>query len=316
MSDLIHSKLVSVVLPAYNETGNIALIAEKLEDVLKPLNYRYEIIFINDGSKDSTQELIISLASSNQNIHYIELSRNFGHQNALKAGIDMASGDCVISMDCDMQHPPELITEFVRKWEEGYEVVYSIRKESKELTGFKRSTSKLFYSMINSMSDINLEAGTADFRLLDRKVVNIFCNLSENEPFIRGLIKWLGFKQFAIEYNPSNRFAGKSQYTLKKMMRFALQGITSFSTKPLYTAVYLGFMFSMLSLLYIPYVIHALYTGQDVAGWASVIMTIVFFGGVQLIILGIIGIYIGKLFMQSKQRPTYIIRSTSLKTNL
>ncbi|MDB5120451.1 MAG: glycosyl transferase family 2 [Sphingobacteriales bacterium] len=315
MNDLIHSKLISVVLPAYNETGNIALIAGKLENVLKLLKYRYEIIFVNDGSKDSTQELIISLVSKNENIHYIELSRNFGHQNALKAGIDMASGDCVISMDCDMQHPPEIIPEFVKKWEEGYEVVYSIRQESKELTGFKRGTSKLFYSMINSMSDINLEPGTADFRLLDRQVVNIFSNLSENEPFIRGLIKWLGFKQFAIEYVPSNRHAGTSQYTLKKMMRFALQGITSFSTKPLYTAVYLGFIFSLLSLLYIPYVIHAIYTGQEVTGWASVIMTIVFFGGVQLIILGIIGIYIGKLFMQSKQRPTYIIRSTSLKTH-
>lgn len=314
MNNSTSSKLISVVLPAYNETGNIKLIAEKLEEVLMPLNYRYEIIFVNDGSKDSTQEIVTSLASSNKNIHFIELSRNFGHQNALKAGIDMASGDCVISMDCDMQHPPEIIIDFVKKWEEGYEVVYSIRKESKDLTGFKRSTSKLFYSMINSMSDINLEAGTADFRLLDRKVANIFSNLSENEPFIRGLIKWLGFRQFAIEYIPSNRHAGESQYTFQKMIRFALQGITSFSTKPLYTAVYLGFTFSLLSLLYIPYVIYAFYTGREVAGWASVIMTIVFFGGVQLMILGIIGIYIGKLFMQSKQRPTYIIRSTSLKT--
>ena len=315
MIDLPHSKLISVVLPAYNETGNIVLIAEKLQEVLTPLNYSYEIIFVNDGSKDSTQEILSSLASKNANIHYIELSRNFGHQNALKAGIDMASGDCVISMDCDMQHPPEIIKEFIKKWEEGYDVVYSIRQESKELTGFKRSTSKLFYSMINSMSDINLEQGTADFRLLDRKVANIFSNLSENEPFIRGLIKWLGFKQFAIEYIPSNRYAGKSHYTFRKMMRFALQGITSFSTKPLYTAVYLGFIFSLLSLFYIPYVIHAFYTGKEVAGWASVIMTIVFFGGVQLMILGIIGIYIGKLFMQSKQRPTYIIRSTTLKTH-
>jgi dolichol-phosphate mannosyltransferase len=313
MNQRTHSKLVSIVLPAYNENGNILVIAARLQEILTPLDYKYEIIFVNDGSKDSTQQIIESVAASNEDIHFIELSRNFGHQNALKAGMDMASGDCVISMDCDMQHPPEVILQFLEKWEEGYEVVYSIRQESKELSSFKKSTSKLFYSMINSMSDINLEAGTADFRLLDRKVVDIFCNFSENEPFIRGLVKWLGFKQIGIDYSPSNRHSGESQYTLKKMMRFALQGITSFSTKPLYTAVYLGFIFSLLSLLYIPYVIHALYTGQEVAGWASVIMTIVFFGGVQLMILGIIGIYIGKLFMQSKQRPNYIIRNTSIK---
>lgn len=312
MKQHTNSKLVSIVLPAYNENGNIPIITTRLQEILIPLDYKYEIIFVNDGSKDSTQQIIESVAASHDNIHFIELSRNFGHQNALKAGIDMASGDCVISMDCDMQHPPEVILRFLEKWEEGYEVVYSIRQESKELSSFKKSTSKLFYSMINSMSDINLEAGTADFRLLDRKVVDIFCNFSENEPFIRGLVKWLGFKQIGIDYSPSNRHSGESQYTLKKMMRFALQGITSFSTKPLYTAVYLGFIFSFLSLLYIPYVIHAFYTGQEVAGWASVIMTIVFFGGVQLMILGIIGIYIGKLFMQSKQRPNYIIRNTSI----
>ena len=315
MNPVVYPKKVSIVLPAFNEHDNIPVIAKKLQEVLASIHYEYEIIFVNDGSKDSTQEVLESIASTNDKIHYIELSRNFGHQNALKAGMDMATGDCIISMDCDMQHPPELIIDFIKKWEEGYEVVYSIRKESKELTGFKRNTSKLFYSIINSMSDINLEPGTADFRLLDRKVSNVFCNFSENEPFIRGLIKWMGFKQFAIEYIPAKRHSGESNYTLKKMMKFALQGITSFSIRPLYTAVYLGFTFSMLSLLYIPYVLYSLYTGAEVAGWASVIMTIVFFGGLQLVILGIIGIYIGKLFIQSKNRPNYIIRNTSLKNN-
>lgn len=306
-------KKVSVVLPAFNEQGNIPVIAKKLEEVLTDIGYDYEIIFVNDGSKDSTQEVLTSVTASNNKIHFIELSRNFGHQNALKAGMDMAGGDCVISMDCDMQHPPELIADFIKKWEEGYEVVYSLRKESKKLTGFKRNTSKLFYSVINNMSDIELEQGSADFRLLDRKVVNVFCNFSENEPFIRGLIKWLGFKQYAIEYSPADRFSGESQYTFKRMIKFALQGITSFSIRPLYTAIYLGFIFSLLSVLYIPYVIYAFYSGQEVTGWASMIMTTVFFGGLQLMILGIIGIYIGKLFMQSKQRPNYIIRNTTLK---
>lgn len=306
------NKKISIVIPAFNEYGNIRVLTDRLRSTFKNIIYEYEIIFVNDGSIDNTQRLLKELNSEDSKVNYIELSRNFGHQNALKAGLDMATGDCIISMDSDMQHPPELIPQFIKKWEEGYEVVYSIRRESEKLSGFKRNTSKLFYSMINSMSDITLESGTADFRLIDRKVANVFANFSEKEPFIRGLIKWLGFKQFGIEYDPADRFSGKSHYTLKKMLRFALQGITSFSIRPLYTAVYLGFSFSLLSILYIPYVLYALYTGQEVAGWASVIMTIVFFGGLQLMILGIIGIYIGKLFMQSKQRPNYIIRNTSL----
>jgi len=307
------TKKVSIVIPAYNECSNIRIIAERIDSVFKTLDYSYEIIFVNDGSIDTTQDVLEEIHSTNSCIHFIELSRNFGHQNALKAGLDAANGDCVISMDCDMQHPPELISEFLKKWEEGYEVVYTLRQESKELSKFKRKTSNLFYSIINSISDIQIDPGSADFRLLDRKVVNIFVNLSENEPFIRGLIKWLGFKQFAISYEPAKRFSGESQYTFKKMVRFALQGLTSFSIRPLYTAIYLGFSFSLLSLLYIPYVIQAFLRNQEIAGWASVLMTIVFFGGLQLIILGIIGIYIGKLFMQSKQRPNYIISNTSLK---
>jgi dolichol-phosphate mannosyltransferase len=254
----------------------------------------------------------MTLNQVNPKINYIELSRNFGHQNALKAGLDMANGDCVISMDCDLQHPPELIPQFLEKWEDGYEIVYSVRRDSDSLTGFKRNTSKIFYSVINTMSDINLEAGTADFRLLDKKVISVFSNFSESEPFIRGLIKWLGFKQYAIEYTPGDRYSGKSHYTFKKMMGLALQGITSFSIKPLHTAVYLGFLFSVLSLLYIPYVVYSFYSGTEIHGWASMIMTVVFFGGLQLIILGIIGIYIGKLFIQAKRRPNYIIRNTTL----
>ena len=306
-------KKISIVIPAFNESENIKPLVERISEVFKNLYYNYELIFVNDGSSDDTQKVLMTLNQVNPKINYIELSRNFGHQNALKAGLDMANGDCVISMDCDLQHPPELITQFLEKWEDGYEIVYSVRRDSDSLTGFKRNTSKIFYSIINSMSDINLEAGTADFRLLDKKVVSVFSNFSESDPFIRGLIKWLGFKQYAIEYTPGDRYSGKSHYTFKRMMGLALQGITSFSIKPLHTAVYLGFLFSVLSLLYIPYVIYSFYSGTEIHGWASMIMTVVFFGGLQLIILGIIGIYIGKLFIQAKQRPNYIIRNTSLK---
>lgn len=309
-------KLVSIVIPAYNEAENIPHITNKIQETFLPLNYNYEIILVNDGSIDNTQEVLNSLSNNNVNIYFLEFSKNFGHQLAVKAGMDNAYGDCVISMDCDMQHPPEMIVEMLQKWEQGYEVVYTLREEDKDLSKRKRSSSNLFYKALNSLSDIELEAGSADFRLLDQKVVSTFRNFHENEPFLRGLVKWMGFKQFALNYTPAKRLLGESKYTVKKMMRLALHGITSFSIKPLYTAIYLGFMFSMLSILYVPYVIYSLFSGHEVAGWASVIMTIVFFGGLQLIILGIIGIYVGKMFMQSKNRPNYIIRSTNLNRSL
>lgn len=306
-------KLVSIVIPAYNEADNIFVIAESIKKVFSTINYNYEIILVDDGSADHTLEKIKEYTATADNIFFLEFSKNFGHQLAVKAGMDHAFGDCVISMDCDMQHPPELIPEMLQKWEEGYEVVYTIREEDKNLSKGKRGSSSLFYKTLNWLSDIDLEPGAADFRLLDQKVVNVFRNFHENEPFLRGLVKWLGFKQFAIKYNPAARFSGQSKYTLKKMFRLALHGVTSFSIKPLYTAVYLGFILSFASVLYVPYIIYAFVNNVEVSGWASVIMTIVFFGGLQLIILGIIGIYVGKMFMQSKNRPNYIIRSTNIQ---
>ncbi len=307
------SKLVSIVIPAYNEAENIPKICETITSIFRDLPYVYEIILVVDGCTDNSLEVINELTKNNPHIFFIEFSRNFGHQLALKAGLDFADGDCVISMDCDMQHPPELLPLLLEKWEDGYEVVYTLRNEDKKLPLGKRITSKLYYKTLNSLSDVELDAGSADFRLLDRKVVTAFRNFHENEPFLRGLLKWIGFKQYALTYQPEQRYAGKTKYSFKKMMRLALQGVTSFSIKPLYIAVYLGFAFSLCSVLYIPYVLHAYYTGQEVSGWASLIMTVVFFGGLQLIILGIIGIYIGKMFLQSKNRPNYIVRSTNIK---
>lgn len=310
----MHNKLISIVIPAYNESENIPKIAAAIENQFKSLPYKYEIIMVADGCTDSTLEKIHELILINKNIFYIEFSRNFGHQNALKAGLDHANGDCVISLDCDLQHPPEIIPEMLAKWESGYEVVYTIRKEDKKLPISKRFSSKLFYQMINKLSDVEIESGSADFRLLDKKVIRIMKNFHENEPFLRGLIKWIGFKQFSMEYSPNQRTLGKSKYNLKRMISFALQGVTSFSVRPLYGAIYLGFTFTMLSVLYLPYVLHAFHSGKEVSGWASIIMTIVFFGGLQLTILGIIGIYVGKMFMQVKDRPNYIIRSTNLSS--
>ncbi len=307
------NKQVDIVVPVCNEEGNIFFLVEAIERIFAPLPYNYTIIFIDDGSKDNTLEQIKKLAVSKNNIFFLSMSRNFGHQNSLKAGLDFAKGDCVISMDGDMQHPPSLIPTLLQQWEEGYDIVYTIRNEDKDLPYVKRKTSSLFYALINRLSDIELDKGAADFRLMSNKVVAAFKQFGEHDLFIRGLVDWLGFKQIGIPYEPAKRLAGKSKYTIKKMIRFALQGITSFSVKPLHIATYLGFVFSIASLLYIPYVLWAMYYGHSVSGWASVIVTIAFFGGLQLMILGIIGMYLGKLFMQSKHRPHYIIKETNMQ---
>jgi len=306
-------KKISIVIPSFNEAGNIAELVNRLTAVLNKVPYTYEVLFVDDGSSDNTLETLKGLNSQNNNLYYLELSRNFGHQNALKAGYDYADGDCIISMDGDLQHPPELILQFLEKWEEGYDVVYTTREYHDEATYFKTKSSEIFYNMINSLSDTKIEKGTADFRLIDRKVANVLTQLNETGLFMRGLIKWLGFRQFAINYKAEPRFSGKSKYTLKKMIRFAVEGVTAFSVRPLNIAIGIGAFFSVISLLIYPlYILWTFKFGHEVQGWASVLASVVFFGGMQLMVLGIIGLYLGKLFMQSKQRPNYIVRSTNL----
>lgn len=305
-------KKISIIVPVCNEKGNIPLMIDALTTVLQPLPYQHQVIFVNDGSTDGTTELLNEESKKNNNIFFIHLSKNFGHQNALKAGLDLSDADAIISLDGDLQHPPTLIPTLINHWQDGNDIVYTIRKDHKEIPAMKRRTSDLFYSLMNKLSDIDIEAGSADFRLMDKRVVDICKNFSEMDLFWRGLVKWIGFKQLGIEYEPAERKFGKSKYTYKKMMQFALKGITSFSVKPLNIATYLGFTFSLLSLLYIPYVIYSVIFGHPISGWASMIVTIAFFGGLQLMILGIIGMYLGKLFMQSKQRPHYVIKETNL----
>lgn len=304
-------KKISIVIPAYNEEGNLVLMYWRIKAVFEKMQgYDFEIIFVNDGSRDNTQNRLEEMAIDFEEVKYIEFSRNFGHQPAVKAGMDWADGNAVISMDGDLQHPPELIPEMIQKWEEEYDVVYTIRTYPKEISYFKRKTSDLFYRFLSQISDVDLtNGGGSDFRLMDTSVVQVMRNLKEDDLFLRGLTSWMGFKQTGIEFVAGERFSGQSSYDLKKMFNFAFTGITSFSVKPLYIATYLGFMFSGLSLLYIPYVLYAFITKTEISGWASLIMTVVFFGGVQLIILGILGIYLGKIFKQTKGRPNYIIRS-------
>jgi len=310
------NKSIAIVIPSYNEATNIDVLIHALNETIQNINYTFKFIFVDDGSSDETVAILKEKSKEYQHIFYLELSRNFGHQNALKAGIDLVRNDvdAIISMDGDMQHPPKIIPKLIQKWEEGFEVVYTIRKEDKKLGFLKNKTSNLFYSLMNKLSDIKFEPGTADFRLIDKKVAQVFSDFTENELFIRGIINWVGFKQFAIHYEPNERYSGKSKYTVGKMMRFAVLGITSFSTKPLSMAIILGISLSIMAFIfYIAYVLYSIYFGHVISGWASVITTVVFFGGLNLVVLGIIGVYIGKLFMQSKGRPNYLISSTNYK---
>ncbi len=305
--------LISFVIPSFNEQDNIPELIRRIDDTLKNENYDYEFLFVDDGSSDKTLQVIKEISEIRSNVYFIELSKNFGHQNALKAGLDVALGDAVISLDADLQHPPHVIPQLLRKWEEGYDIVYTKRAEDPGLSYFKRKTSRFFYKMMNKLSNIDIENGTADFRLMNQSSVNAFRSFTERELFIRGLIKWMGFKQIGIDYTPDQRFAGKSKYSTKKMFQLAVRGITSFSTIPLQFATALGLIFSLSALLYVPYVLYSYFSGHYVSGWTSLIVTIVFFGGIQLLLMGIFGLYLGKVFVESKKRPSYIKRATKYR---
>jgi dolichol-phosphate mannosyltransferase len=306
-------KKVSIVICCYNEAENISTVIEAIYKNIDLSAYRYEIITVNDGSSDNTAAILKELTRVYPDLYYINLSRNFGHQNALKAGMDFATGDCIISMDGDMQHPPEMLPVFLEKWEEGYHVVYSRREEDKSLPWIKQKTSYWFYRLINFISDVEIEPGTADFRLLDRHAAKVIAGIKGGDLFVRGLSKWVGFKQYAIDYKPNKRFAGESKYTFNKMCGLAIHGVTSFSLKPLYIALYVGFIIAFFSLLCIPYAVVSFFCGHYISGWSSLIIVLGFLGGLQLFIMGIIGLYIGKIFTQTKGNPAYIVQDTNLK---
>ena len=305
---------ISIIIPTFCEEGNIVPLYNKLIFELTQTSIdSFEIIFVNDGSSDNSLVKIKELIVEDSRVKYIHFSRNFGHQNALRAGLDYATGNAVISMDADLQHPPELIPELIFHWRKGYKVVYTKRRNTKDLSFFKKATSTLFYRLVNYLSETKLEEGTADFRLLDRTVVEALKSFKENNLFYRGIIPGLGFSQIGIEYIPQERFSGETKYTFSKMVRFALTGITSSSAKPLYFSIYLGVFLAFLSFLYGMYAIYiSLFTEKAIAGWTSLIASILFIGGIQLIMIGIVGIYLGKLFSESKNRPNYIIEETNI----
>ena len=305
-------KKVSLILPAHNEEGNIRPIYEEITRCMGQTNYDFNIIFIDDGSTDQTLSVIQSLAEIDHRVKYIELSRNFGHQYGIKAGLDHTDAEILIMMDCDLQHPPELIPMMLKEYERGNEIVITRRKEAGHEGYLKKTTSSLFYSFTSKFSEVSLEKGSADFRLVSGKALEQLRKFNEMDLFFRGLIKWMGFKQVSIEFEPNERQHGETKYTYAKMFNLGIRGFTSFSTKPLYFSAYLGILVSIISLLFLPYVLSAFFSGHTVAGWASIMLTISFFGGLNLLVLGIIGIYIAKLFKQSKSRPHYIIRNTNL----
>ena len=292
-------EFISIVIPIMNEEGNVSILTDRLRNVLNG-NWKYEIIFIDDGSTDNTLDAIKQLQKDDSRIVFLSFSRNFGHQNALRAGLDFAEGDCVISMDGDLQHPPELIPELIKKWREGYDVVYTLRKDDQKTGFFKRITSGFFYSLINRLSDVNIEQGSADFRLIDKSIVAVVRKLNEDPIFFRGMIRWLGFNQVAIEYVPDERVWGKTKYSIAKMFRFAIMGITSFSIKPLHLSSLFGVIFASLSFIYGIYaLVLKLFTNYAIPGWSSLLIVVSFIGGVQLLMIGILGEYIGKLFIES-----------------
>lgn len=300
---------VSVVIPVFNEEGNIPELYRRLGAVFSEFTEHYEVIFVDDGSTDASFHLIADLHEFDKRIKAIKLSRNFGHQKALKAGIDHSSGDCVICMDADLQHPPELIPKLLEKWNEGYDVVYTIRRETESAGIFKRITSKLFYWVINRLTEVDIKEGAADFRLVDRKVADELKNMDESFLFIRGLVSWVGFEQTGIEYTAASRYSGASKYSLRKMLKFAWDGITSFSILPLHFAVNFGIIVSSLSFLYAVYVLAIrLFTDKAVSGWTSILISVLFLGGIQLLCIGLLSEYLGKMFIESKGRQVYIVK--------
>ena len=307
-------KKISFVVPVFNEEENIHEFHRRLTQVMAPLPYDYEILFIDDGSRDRTSLLIRELAEKDPHVQGYVFARNFGHQLALTCGLDQSTGDAVISMDGDLQHPPEMVPDLLKKWEEGYEIVQTVRKSTEDATWFKSITSRLYYKLINSMSEVRITPGGSDFRLMDRKAVDALNRFRERARFIRGMVNNLGFRYTTLEFVAPPRFAGHSKFSLRKMLRFALDGITAFSRVPLRLALYVGCIAGLGSILLIGHVIYVKYIVQDaVPGWTTLAAAEFFLGGVELIGVGIVGEYVGRIFDEVKQRPLYIIREHIVK---
>jgi glycosyltransferase involved in cell wall biosynthesis len=304
--------LLSVVVPCYNEEQ---VIKETLRQLLRLADalpeVRTELIFVDDGSRDETCRLLKLAAQADPRVKILSFARNFGHQIAVTAGIDAAAGDAVVLIDADLQDPPEVIRQMLARWHEGYDVVYGTRIERDGESAFKRASAKAFYRLLNRLSDIAIPLDTGDFRLMSRRVVEALRTMPERDRFVRGMVSWVGFKQVALPYRRAERFAGETKYPLRKMLRFATDGLLSFSTKPLQLSIGLGAFSSLLAFAGIVYALGVrLFTDRWVEGWAGLFIAVMFLGGVQLITVGILGEYVGRIYNEVKRRPLYVVGET------
>ena len=300
--------LISVVIPVYNEAENLLILHEALHQVLSTLDTAFEIILVDDGSSDATFSIIKKLHLQHTQVKGLSFSKNFGHQIALFAGLQHSKGDIVITMDGDLQHPPSLIPTLLKKYREGYDIVNTRRKDEASVKYFKKWSSKLYYKLINYLSEVRIEPAAADFRLMNRKAVDAYLNIPERDRFTRGLISWMGFKQTIIDYQAEARAFGQSKFTLRKMLRFGLNGITSFSSRPLRLSFYIGSLISFSGFIYALYALYRFINGNTIEGWTSILMTLLIIGGAILINLGIIGEYIARIFNEVKARPLYFLK--------
>jgi len=299
---------ISIVAPNFNEVETVPIFYQRVKEVMEALDEPWELVYVDDGSTDGSTDTIRELAMEDTHVKPVIFARNFGHQIAVTAGVDYAEGEVVIIMDSDLQDPPEVIPDLINKWREGYEVVYAIRSEREGENWFKLFTASLFYRLIYRITDVDIPLDTGDFRLLDRKVVNVLKGMRERHRFLRGMSVWVGFRQTGVHYKRAARFAGETKYPLKKMLKFASDAITGFSYFPLQLATYLGFFSAGISILAIPAVIITRLAGaQAFFGQATTLIAVLFLGGVQLISLGILGEYIGRLYDEAKGRPLYIV---------
>ena len=306
-------KRISVVIPMYYEEQVANECYKRVKNVLENIeNYEHEIVFINDGSKDKTLPILEEIASKDSNVKVISFSRNFGHQAAVTAGLKEVTGDAIVIIDADLQDPPELIPEMLKHWEEGYEVIYGKRKTRKGESAFKLLTAKMFYKTLNALSDVEIPRDTGDFRLVDKNVVDVINLLPEHNKFLRGLFSWVGFKQIPLEYVREERYAGKTKYPLKKMLKLAQDGIFSFSIKPLKIVGAMGIISVVISIIILVYAIlsYAFNWNNLTAGWTSLMVTMTFLCGMILISLWMIGEYIGRIYDETRGRPQYIIKET------
>lgn len=300
----------SIVAPVYNELESLPELHRRVSAVMSGMRRPWELILVDDGSSDGSSDAILALAKRDAHVRPVIFARNFGHQVAITAGWDHARGNAVVIIDADLQDPPEVIPELAAKWREGYEVVYAVRSDREGESWFKKATASAFYRLIRRITDVKIPMDTGDFRLMDRKVVDVLKQMRERHRFPRGMSAWVGFRQIGVGYQRNARFAGNTKYPFRKMLALALNAITSFSYFPLQVATYFGFALAGLSILSIPLVIFLRFAGgQQLTGQATTLIAVLFLGGIQLISLGILGEYIGRLYDEAKGRPLYILRT-------